>query len=502
MSADEDTELRDLVAQTLETNGVLGRIRAQLRASVFLALEEQETVQNKTPFLNQDLKKFLSTKEGSTVVELVREFLDYFSLEFTQAVFEPESGVAQTFEGRASLAKELNVTDGGGQKQPLLLEVLKRAQGGKTVTSRPTGLQESLTPTILPQELSQKQLTDARKKFDYYDRDKNNEIDKDELRELFMDLFPAFNRNMLDRYVNDEFRASDRDFSNKSYLSITSKGISFQEFVGMYKRLFLQCRGIVSGDVADILSPTSPNKSLSSPVSKASNSESLVDSRNRRNLENGGKHLIHENNNTDTEEDFFDDPLPTSPGYKSFTSKDNLSSSSESRKSSGGGRPSQIPVFSALRSDDKGKVSPTGGQKTGPAGKGQTSGGMSSLQGLPSLTGDRSTGARKSRQLPVFRTSYGEKPSPRYSDGQDYSYEDDFQSEGHSLSQKSPRMRSEANQENGSIAEEIEEDIDELSIEGDEFIRSEKSAFDDMTTDRTISQVETGYDYIEELQSP
>jgi len=27
MSADEDTELRDLVAQTLETNGVLGRIR-------------------------------------------------------------------------------------------------------------------------------------------------------------------------------------------------------------------------------------------------------------------------------------------------------------------------------------------------------------------------------------------------------------------------------------------------------------------------------------------
>ena len=27
MSADEDTELRDLVAQTLETNGTLGKIR-------------------------------------------------------------------------------------------------------------------------------------------------------------------------------------------------------------------------------------------------------------------------------------------------------------------------------------------------------------------------------------------------------------------------------------------------------------------------------------------
>ena len=29
MSVDEDTELRDLVAQTLETNGVLGKIRVR-----------------------------------------------------------------------------------------------------------------------------------------------------------------------------------------------------------------------------------------------------------------------------------------------------------------------------------------------------------------------------------------------------------------------------------------------------------------------------------------
>ncbi len=33
MSVDEDTELRDLVAQTLETNGVLGKIRVRLQSS-------------------------------------------------------------------------------------------------------------------------------------------------------------------------------------------------------------------------------------------------------------------------------------------------------------------------------------------------------------------------------------------------------------------------------------------------------------------------------------
>ena len=39
---EEDTELRDLVTQTLENNGLLGKIQAQLRAGVFLALEETD----------------------------------------------------------------------------------------------------------------------------------------------------------------------------------------------------------------------------------------------------------------------------------------------------------------------------------------------------------------------------------------------------------------------------------------------------------------------------
>ena len=37
-------------------------------------------------------------------------------------------------------------------------------------------------------------------------------------------------------------------------------------------------------------------------------------------------------------------------------------------------------------------------------------------------------------------------------------------------------MRSETKSQNGSIAEEIEEDIDELSIEADDLLHSEKSA--------------------------
>ena len=93
MSAtDEDTELRDLVAQTLHQQGVLSKIKAQLRASIFLALDEHEQgkidvscliililiklsfhgnmvfmlQQTKSPLVNEKLKQFLETKEGKS----------------------------------------------------------------------------------------------------------------------------------------------------------------------------------------------------------------------------------------------------------------------------------------------------------------------------------------------------------------------------------------------------------------------------------------------------
>ena len=45
MSGEEDEkelELKDLVEQTLEANGILSKIKAQLRASVFAALDEND----------------------------------------------------------------------------------------------------------------------------------------------------------------------------------------------------------------------------------------------------------------------------------------------------------------------------------------------------------------------------------------------------------------------------------------------------------------------------
>ncbi|XP_048239701.1 centrosomal protein 43-like isoform X6 [Haliotis rufescens] len=502
MSADEDTELRDLVAQTLETNGTLGKIRAQLRASVFLALEEQESVQNKTPFLNKDLKQFLSTKEGRQIASLVREFLEFFDLEFTLAVFDPETGLGQDYDKRATLARELKLPDtGSSPKAPLLSEVVRPTpQGSKPPLTHSRSITEEAEDTVrIPKELTATQIEAAQKKFEYYDKDGSGSIDKDELRDLFIDIFPHFHKNMLDRYVNDEFKAVDSDFSSRIY-SLTPRGIDFEEFLGMYKRLFLLCRTVVSDDVGDIV-PTSPKKMRDVPSSPPSSKSSSyaennffnsLEAKNHKNLEhnkqpsseasNGPKHNSLIDLGSDQEGDsFFDEPVPAAGSYT-------LSNSEEKDK----------------------KPTSNGGtaQKHG-------TGNMSSLQGLPSLTSDKAPPAQShgnsslnASSDPNLRSLDKRMVDLGFGDSQeDFEYEDDFQDSIHSASAKSPRVKSEAKSVNenggGSIAEEIEEeDLDDFSIEGEDFLKSDKSEFDDMTTDRSISQADGGFDYAEEVHLP
>lgn len=490
MSADEDTELRDLVAQTLESNGTLGKLRAQLRASVFLALEDQENGQSKTPFLNKELRGFLSTQEGKLTASLVQEFLEFFNLEFTLAVFKPESGVNDK-EKRSELLKQLNIPSSSAPPNAPLLTTLLHTKSSATKDSPALGSGDGVH---VAKDLTEKQIEEAQAKFDYYDKDNSGAIDKDELRDLFIDMFPSFHRNMLERYVNDEFNAVDKDFSSS---------IDFDEFLGMYKRLFLCCRSVVAADVEDIISPT--NKSSSK---KSRDEEEHSDKLNQdqpemhQNVTQAKMNNIpaQHDDGSDIEEDpFFDDA------------------------------PAAAVNFNTLSSElEKNKDNPQGKTKeNGELGKSkQTSGsGLSSLDGLPSLTTGRGTDLGSLAGAPPLggMKSSGKETSMNDSDldknlraidkrmvdlgldsqNDDYEYEDDFSPE-HSLSQKSPRnLKQESKAENGSIAEEIDdEEIDEISIEADDLLKSEKSGFDELTTDHSISQADGGFDYMEDPVLP
>lgn len=122
MSAEEGPELRELIAQTLENNGVLAKIRAQLRASVILAIEDQDAFQTKLPFTNQPLRTFLKTFEGAFITCLVREFLEFFNLDFTLSVFDPETfyGKEYSYGGRTELMKDLKLQNNNERNAPVL----------------------------------------------------------------------------------------------------------------------------------------------------------------------------------------------------------------------------------------------------------------------------------------------------------------------------------------------------------------------------------------------
>nr|XP_005993383.1 PREDICTED: FGFR1 oncogene partner isoform X1 [Latimeria chalumnae] len=329
-AAEEDTELRDLLVQTLENSGVLNKIKAELRAAVFLALEEQEKVENKTPLVNESLKKFLNTKDGHLVTSLVAEFLQFFNLDFTLSVFQPETNTLGGLESREDLARTLGIHETEGNNgAPLLLEVMKHCRQ-KQKASR---LAEGDRHVYIPKELSPKQIAEAKKKFDFYDQDKSGEINKDELRVLFMDLFPHFHRNMLERYVNDELKAVDKDFNNE---------IDFDEFLGMYKRLFIQCRTVVAQDVSERVPPSwnfsegkpSPPVTASKVIDHSHSETSLQsDMRNKSNIHSsvsepkldskyitnrtvpdtkkmGSLSLDDVDDDEEEGDSFFDDPLP------------------------------------------------------------------------------------------------------------------------------------------------------------------------------------------------
>ncbi|XP_017311305.1 FGFR1 oncogene partner isoform X24 [Ictalurus punctatus] len=317
MSAtEEDTELRDLLIQNLENNGVLNKIKAELRAAVFLALEEQDKVENKTPLVNENLKKCLSTKDGRLVASLITDFLQVFNLDFTLAVFQPEINTVNGLDTRESLSKELSFSESEGNKStPLLLELIKRGRNKEKFSI----FSEADRATHIPKEPSPRQISEAQRCFDSRRKDRSGGLVKEEVLGVFSELFPSFSRGMLERFVADELGAKD-----------ISNSVDFQEFSALFKQLYLQCRSVVASDVSVGVHPASkvteekisppptskagePPSHCESPISQKSRafvaSDGFITSRNepaalRRPLDLG---LEDDDEEGDS---FFDDPLP------------------------------------------------------------------------------------------------------------------------------------------------------------------------------------------------
>uniref|UniRef100_A0AAX7SJP6 Centrosomal protein 43 n=1 Tax=Astatotilapia calliptera TaxID=8154 RepID=A0AAX7SJP6_ASTCA len=443
-AAEDDTELRDLLIQNLENSGALNKLKAEMRAAVFLAMEEQDKLENKSPLVNESLKKCLNTKDGRLVASLIVDFLQVFNLDFSLAVFEPEINSASCLDGRDQVSRELGLSDLDlNRKSPLLLELVRRGRHRDKTAS-------------LAEELTQKQITNANKKFDFYDKDHSGSVLRENLKNIFTDLFPAVNKNLLERFVTDELRASDKDFSTT---------IDFQQFLGMYRRLFSQCRSVVLQD-SDMgvthsqLPEQKVSKDSERSLSKGDFQQKEEISADKR------EHLdLEEEEDLDEGDSFFDDPLPKP--QKTYGCLSVLAADSE------GERDEPLSDPSELR---KGEVSGSRGSQGGSL-EGQGGGGKGqSSMSEPNLSRN---GASQDKDR-GFKAPSDRSGSLHLDD--EVEYDDDFNSH-----------RSEFSKSELSIGEEIEE----VSIEGPD--HSDK--VDESTQDVSISQLSQshGADYMEDV---
>ncbi|XP_043963063.1 FGFR1 oncogene partner isoform X12 [Gambusia affinis] len=465
-AAEDDTELRDLLIQNLENSGVLNKLKAEMRAAVFLAMEDQDRLENKTPLINENLKKCLHTKDGHLVASLIMDFLQVFNLDFSLAVFQPEINSLNGLDSRDLVCRELGVSDAElNQNAPVLLELVRRARrsGGLPLSS------EGDRSGHVVKELSQKQISHARKTFDSHDKDQSGSVRKEDLKFVFTDLLPSLNKSMLERFIDEELRAADKE-------------VDFQSFMSTYKRLFDQCRSVVvlDPDESRHQTQTAEDKSGSLPVSKiprfkaqrsqtAAKDVEQVLSLPKRYLQQpsagGAEHLDLELDGEvdhDEGDSFFDDPLPKplkTYGCSPIGEKD----SSEKTNS-----PKEKPEASGTRESPAGSI------------------------------GSEPSHSRNG--MKEFKEKYFKSPSDRTGSlhlDEDVEYDDDFnrkwkpgqtRSEPASLSHRSDLS-------NGELS--IGEEIEEVSIEGPE--TSDK--LDETTQDLSISQISQshGADYMEDV---
>lgn len=436
-AAEDDTELRDLLIQNLENSGVLNKLKAEMRAAVFLAMEEQDRLENKAPLVNENLKKCLNTGDGRLVASLIVDFLQVFNLDFSLAVFQPEINSLSGLDGRDLVCRELGLSESHlNKKSPVLLELVRRGRH----KDKP----------LLTEEPSQKQIAHAREKFDIYDKDRSGSVGQEDLRSVFSDLFPGLNKNMVDRFLSDELRAADR--------SSSSSVVDSHLFLDLYRRLFAQCRTVVVQD-CDVIADD-----VRSPPVAQNSTVSLGDVDNKRTSSSGPRRdrvdLDLEGKDDPEEGDsFFDDPLPKP--QKTYGRK--VEASGARGSPAGSQSESQRPGPGPAESRSEAR-------RPGPG-----PGGGSSSSELSHSRNGVSNSREKGFKAPSDRTG-----SLHLDD--DVEYDDDFNSH-----------RSDLSKSELSIGEEIEE----VSIEGPD--HSDK--FDETTQDLSVSQLSQshGADYMEDV---
>lgn len=116
-------ELKNIVIQSFESKGILSQIRAQIRASVFKAIEENDD-DNEIQAFDWENAKALQIKDSKELTILCRlfaNFLTFYDLDYTENVFKHEVN-DKTSSDDILTPLGIDITD---KSQPFIFQLFK-----------------------------------------------------------------------------------------------------------------------------------------------------------------------------------------------------------------------------------------------------------------------------------------------------------------------------------------------------------------------------------------
>lgn len=116
-----DTELRELVYQTLERDGLITRLKAQLRAAVFKTIEKAAN-----PNGTNSHPVSIDNVHWRTCRALVLDWLEHAHLLYTEDIFKVETTGSNhpTILTRTELLEQLRIKSNQNASQPILYTLL------------------------------------------------------------------------------------------------------------------------------------------------------------------------------------------------------------------------------------------------------------------------------------------------------------------------------------------------------------------------------------------
>ena len=128
-------DLKSVVIQSLEQEGTLSALKAQLRSRVFQAIEQNADNATKAKagfqWQNPNVENIHENEEALLTAHLIRDYFDHYKLDYTKSVYLPEASLEQAKDLRISqskkdLQKRLQIDDENlDQNECVLVQMMK-----------------------------------------------------------------------------------------------------------------------------------------------------------------------------------------------------------------------------------------------------------------------------------------------------------------------------------------------------------------------------------------